>query len=284
MNTVLQSASTHYQDEASDHLKQRIADQFGEAAIHYDDKALIQREIAEFALSVLAQQQTNKNRLSHALDIGCGTGAYTHRLLEFATNVVGVDLAQGMINYARTHHSQGGIRWAVSDAEALSLNDASVELIYSSMALQWLSGPEKVAAECHRVLSEGGRGTIAVVVDGSLNEIDSTWQALQLQSPVNRFLSVAQWVKAFTHVGFEIQVQQQRFTSWHDNVFAVLHSIKDIGAGVVTLPTQQNRLNKSRLTTLNSLYQERFGERDKLPLSWQIAFISFRKSQPETKA
>lgn len=284
MNTVLQRPSTLYQDGQNENVKRRIAEQFGEAAIHYDDKALIQREIAEFALRVVAQQVTSRNRLSQALDIGCGTGAYTHRLLDFAANVVGVDLAQGMINYARSHHSQSGIRWVVSDAEALSLNDASVELIYSSMALQWLAGPEKVAAECFRVLSGKGRGTIAVVVDGSLNEIDTTWQALQLQSPVNRFLPVAQWFKAFTHAGFQVQVQQQRFTSWHDNIFAVLHSIKDIGAGVVTLPGQQNRLNKSRLATLNSVYQERFGECDKLPLSWQIAFISFNKPQSEIKA
>ncbi|BDX06014.1 methyltransferase domain-containing protein [Planctobacterium marinum] len=262
-------------------IKQRIACRFGEAAAMYDDHALVQKEIADHALSLIANSRNGQAKFAYAIDIGCGTGAFTGRLLEFAHRATGLDLAQGMIHFAQKHYAQKQLSWTVSDAEALPLAEQSIDLIYSSMALQWLSQAEKVAKECFRIISNTGQGTLAVVVDGSLNELNYCWQSLAQSSPVNRFMPVKSWFNAFKNAGFEVQVQQKRFTSWHQNIFAVLHSIKDIGAGVVLDAGQQTPLNKTKLKTLNSVYKDKFGQENKLPLSWQIAFINFHKPQPE---
>ena len=262
-------------------IKQRIACRFGEAAAMYDAHALVQKEIAEHALSLIQNHRDGKPMLANAIDIGCGTGAFTGRLLQFAHRATGLDLAQGMIRFAQNHYAQNQLNWAVSDAEALPLADDCIELIYSSMALQWLSRADNVAEECFRIISAKGLGTLAVVVDGSLNELNYCWQRLHQPSPVNRFMNIKSWCNAFENVGFEVQVEQKRFTSWHENIFAVLHSIKDIGAGVVLGADQRGSLNKTKLKTLNSVYKEKFEQENKLPLSWQIAFINFHKPQTE---
>lgn len=262
-------------------VKQLIACRFGNAAAMYDAHAVVQREIADFAFAQIERSRSDAPMLKSAVDIGCGTGAFTQRLLQFSKNVTGLDLAQGMIRFAQQHYAHKQICWAVSDAEALSLADNSTDLIYSSMALQWLSTAEKVAQECFRIISATGQGTLAVVVDGSLNELNHCWESINQNSPVNRFMPVKSWYSAFKNAGFEVQLQQQRFTSWHANIFAVLHSIKDIGAGVVLDSNHQNHLNKTKLKTLNSVYKETFAHDDKLPLSWQIAFLNFNKPQLE---
>lgn len=265
-------------------MKQAIACRFGEAAAQYDSHAIIQREIADYALSLVASLSPSRKTWSQAIDIGCATGAYTLRLLEYAREVTGLDLSEGMINYAKNHHAGNRLNWIVSDAEALPIRNDGVDLLYSSMALQWLTSPANVARECFRVLSSQGKGTIAVVVDGSLRELNDSWKSIAQTSPVNQFMPASQWQSAFHDVGFSVTLQQKAFTSWHSNIFEVLHSIKDIGAGVVVNSQNHGRLNKRKLTIFNTSYQNHFAIEGRLPLTWQIAFLSFCKPQSENIA
>ena len=56
-----------------------------------------------------------------------------------------------MVRFARESHP-GGNHWLVGDAEALPLAAGSVDLVYSSLALQWCHRPELLFAELARVL------------------------------------------------------------------------------------------------------------------------------------
>jgi len=85
------------------------------------------------------------------LDVGCGTGFFTHELADrVAGQVVGVDINQGWVEYARR---AGGARasYAVADARVLPFRDASFDLVVSITALCFITDELAAVREIVRV-------------------------------------------------------------------------------------------------------------------------------------
>jgi SAM-dependent methyltransferase len=98
------------------------------------------------------------------LDVGCGTGALTAAVLAGAepAQVIGVDPSSGFLGHAAAHLSDPRARFAVGDARALPLADASVDAVVSGLALNFVPDPAAGLAECRRVARPGG--TVAAYV------------------------------------------------------------------------------------------------------------------------
>jgi len=88
------------------------------------------------------------------LDLGCGTGSALERLRAHyrGAQVIGADLAEGMLQVARARH--GGALWLAADAERLPLPDSSVDRMVSSLAVQWCESLDWLV-EMYRVLAPG---------------------------------------------------------------------------------------------------------------------------------
>lgn len=86
------------------------------------------------------------------LDLGCGDGALTLRLIEAGAEIVGVDSSEDFVRSAR----EKGIDARLMDAHALTF-DAEFDAVFSSAALHWMLEPEKVLKGVHRALHPGGR-------------------------------------------------------------------------------------------------------------------------------
>lgn len=86
------------------------------------------------------------------LDLGCGDGALTLKLVEAGCDVVGVDASPEQIAAAKAL----GFDARVADGEELSF-DAEFEAILSNAALHWMKRPEAVIAGMWRALRPGGR-------------------------------------------------------------------------------------------------------------------------------
>jgi SAM-dependent methyltransferase len=87
------------------------------------------------------------------LDLGCGDGQLTARLLTTGADVVGVDASVAMVAAARGR----GIAADEASAEALPYADASFDAVFSNAALHWVRDQDAMMAEVHRVLRPGGR-------------------------------------------------------------------------------------------------------------------------------
>jgi ubiquinone/menaquinone biosynthesis C-methylase UbiE len=114
------------------------------------------------------------------LDVGCGTGIVARLATEAigeAGSVCGVDLNASMLAVARD--AGWGLRpaidWRQGDAAALPVDDASVDVVTSQQALQFLPDREAALREMRRVLVPGGR--IAVAVLRAIRH-NPGWQAL----------------------------------------------------------------------------------------------------------
>ena len=95
------------------------------------------------------------------LDVGCGTGEIAERLARrFAdASILGVDLEDAHLDRARARCAALGARvqFRRDDALALSLPDASVELVVSRHLIQAVPDARLALAEMARVLVPGGR-------------------------------------------------------------------------------------------------------------------------------
>jgi len=86
------------------------------------------------------------------LDLGCGDGVLTRKLLERGCEVVGVDSSADMVEVARTL----GVDARVMDGHELTFQ-AEFDAVFSNAALHWMTRPERVLAGVSRALKPGGR-------------------------------------------------------------------------------------------------------------------------------
>ncbi len=109
------------------------------------------------------------------LDVASGSG--TSALLaasEFGADAVGVEYGEAAVLEAREEARRAGLGERVSfvrgDAEALPLDDASVDLVLCECSLCTFPDKQRAVAEIRRVLRPGGRLALAdvVVEPGSL--------------------------------------------------------------------------------------------------------------------
>ena len=103
------------------------------------------------------------------LDVGTGTGVVGRtaaRAVSPDGHVLGVDLSQGMLDFAAAKAAQAGIaeRFEVRrmDAESLDLADRSFDVALSLFALLHLPDPRRALAQIHRVLRPGGRLVVGI--------------------------------------------------------------------------------------------------------------------------
>jgi ubiquinone/menaquinone biosynthesis C-methylase UbiE len=94
------------------------------------------------------------------LDVGCGPGTITADLAMLVApgRVRGVDASADVIEAARRTAAERGVEidFAVGDAYALELEDASVDVVHAHQVLQHLADPVAALAEWRRVLKPGG--------------------------------------------------------------------------------------------------------------------------------
>ena len=86
------------------------------------------------------------------LDLGCGDGALTAKLVEMGCSVVGVDSSEEQIEAAR----RIGLDAHVMDGHRLTYED-EFDAVFSNAALHWMGHPDEVIAGVRRALKPGGR-------------------------------------------------------------------------------------------------------------------------------
>lgn len=89
------------------------------------------------------------------LDIGCGTGLFIRRYLQFGGSVTGIDISSGMIRRAVQLFPTE--QFLVGNAEHIPFQSGSFDSVSSLLAFSYLSRPEKTLTDCLRILRPGGR-------------------------------------------------------------------------------------------------------------------------------
>ena len=222
--------------------KNAVAASFSRAATGYDSVARLQRRVGE---QLLTQLDVWPGAPANVLDLGCGTG-YFAPLLQARypqARYLGLDIAPGMVQYARSRCAADS-DWLVADAESLPLACESVDLIFSSLAVQWCYRPEHLLSELARVLRPGGLCVFSSLGPQTLHELRSAWAAVDSHQHVNTFLPASRLLDAAACVpGAQLTLQSQAFAMEYQRVRDLLDELKTLGA---------HNMNRSRPAGLTS--------------------------------
>lgn len=253
--------------------KQQVARAFSKAAVSYDSVAQLQRRVADHLLEAVP------NTTGTVLDLGCGTGYCLSALRErVAGRVIALDLAAGMVSYAANSRPGQADDWICGDAEDLPLADESVDLVFSSLSLQWCENFPAVCAELQRVLKPGGQALLATLGPQTLFELREAWQQVDQYTHVNSFAEREYLQAAIDGSGLKL-------SSWHEDHEVVSYrrlgeltrELKNLGARNINDGRPDGLAGRRRLIALTEAY-EGFRQADgMLPASYQVWYLCLHK-------
>lgn len=113
----------------------------------YDTHARFVSDLGQPLVSLLSPERGEK-----ILDLGCGDGHLTRRLVEAGCEVIGVDSSPDMVAEA----SRLGLNVRLLSGEALDF-DNEFDAVFSNAALHWMNDVDAVLAGVARALKSGGR-------------------------------------------------------------------------------------------------------------------------------
>jgi ubiquinone/menaquinone biosynthesis C-methylase UbiE len=156
------------------------------------------------------------------LDVGCGAGHLAELAANGGAQVTGIDLSPRLIEVAKERAAASGfdIVYRVGDAENLDVEDASQDVVASSVGMIFAPDHDAAAAELARVTRPGGRlGFSAWTPEGTVGAMFKVFGAFQ--PPLPEGVGVpGQWgqeeyVRAKLGDAFELSIER-RFSSWED--------------------------------------------------------------------
>lgn len=253
--------------------KRQVAASFSRAAASYDSVAELQRAVG----NMLSDRLPRDLQPACWLDLGCGTGYFSRALASRfpAADGMAMDIAEGMLRHARP---QGGAdAFVVGDAECLPLCDASVGLIFSSLALQWCEDFPAVLNEANRVLRHDGVFAFSSLCSGTLQELRDSWQAVDGFAHVNRFRSEQAYralcaASGLSVVSLDVQPQVLHFAELRQ----LTAELKALGAHNLNPGRPGGLTGRARIRALIDAY-ERFRTPAGLPATYQVIYGVLRK-------
>lgn len=245
---------------------------FDAAADTYDEHAVLQLEVAQRLLSGLEWLKVSPRTI---LDLGAGTGQPTGELIKRypAAKVIALDLSPAMLRRTRKRG-----RWLKRPAvvcghsQQLPLADASIDMVFSSLSLQWCDQPEKAFAEIRRVLRPDGVVLFSTFGPDTLKELRSSWGAVDANHHVHAFLDMHDIGDIIVHAGLQEPVMQREvITLTYDSVRAVMQDLKYIGASNALQTRSRGLLGRHRFEQVEQAY-EQWRVEGRLPASYEVVY------------
>lgn len=250
--------------------KTDIAGSFSRAAQTYDSVAKLQRDVGEGLLRRLGRV---RGEVSTVLDLGCGTGYFQPALHERfpGARYIGLDIATGMLDYARRERGVEDC-WVAGDAEQLPLAAGSVDLVFSSLAIQWCQQPAALFAELARVLRPGGACVFSTLGPATLHELRSAWAAVDSHPHVNEFQPASVLEQACAGTGnLALALQREDFCLYYGHVRELFAELKTLGAHNMQRGRPTGLGGRKVLGGMMQAY-EQFRDAGRLPASYEVLF------------
>ncbi len=289
MSQALRQQDIYHLDKA------RVRASFDRAAKSYDAAAVLQKLVREEMLSRLDLVSLKPESI---LDAGCGTGHASKALMQKypKAQVVSLDLAMGMLHKTRlintsfTQRIKQGFglnkqHLLCADIEQLPLADASLDMVWSNLAIQWCNDLDAAFTDIHRVLRTDGLLIFSTLGPDTLKELRAASSMDREHVHVSRFIDMHDIGDALVRAGFSAPVLDvERITLTYNDVMAVMRDLKSIGAHNAADGRSRSLQGRGFLKQLTANY-ERYRKDGKLPATFEVVYGHAWKpvARPKTK-
>lgn len=266
--------------------KVQVRDSFNKAASTYDGAAVLQQEVCQRLLDRLDYIKIEPKMI---LDLGAGTGQATIELAKQYPDacVVAVDIAEQMLkkNHEKVLSQQNLIEkmkglikpgqrhhFVCADAERLPFADASMDLIFSSLTIQWCLDFTTLFSEFRRVLKPGGLLMFTTLGTQTLYELRASWAEVSDKIHVNEFIDMHVIGDALYGVQAENPVMDnETIIINYQSIKQILIELKAVGAHNQNSGREKALTGKKRLLAMYQAY-EKFRTEEGYPVTYEVLY------------
>jgi len=170
----------------------------------------------------------------------------------------------------------------VADEEVLPFRDASLDLIASALALQFVNDLPGALVQVRRALRPDGLFLAAVLGGETLTELRQSFAAAEAEveggvSPrVAPFADVRDMGALLQRAGFALPVTDvERLTVRYSSPFILMGELRRMGATNVLVQRRRVPLRRATLKRMAEIYAERFSDPDgKVRATFEIIWLS----------
>jgi SAM-dependent methyltransferase len=176
-----------------------------------------------------------------------------------------------------------GERLAVAaDEETLPFRDASVDLVVSALALQFVNDLPGTLIQIRRALKPDGLFLAAMVGGESLEELRTAFSEAESEveggvSPrVAPFADLRDLGALLQRAGFTLPVTDiDRITVRYASPLALMHDLRRMGAGNVLIERRRAPLRRATLRRILEIYADKFSDPDgRVRATFEIVWLS----------
>lgn len=252
--------------------RRRLRLSFGRAAAGYAEVAVLQREVESRLLEQL--EVLGETRPLRVLDVGSGPGRASGVMKGRwpKSEVIALDLALPMLRQVGRHtRFWRPVRRVCADATALPFADGSIDLLFSSLCLQWVHDLPTALSEFRRVLRPEGLLLFSTFGPDTLVELREAYlQAGERQPPLSPFAAIQQVGDALVAAGYRNPVlERERFTLDYPDVMSLLRELRAIGAGDARLQRPRGLGGRGRQRAMIATYESRL-EGERIASTWEV--------------
>lgn len=257
---------------------------FGRAATDYAAIAVLQREVESRLLEQLVYAKREPLRV---LDLGAGPGRASAELKQRypKAQIVALDAALPMLREAGR-----GWRWytprarrfdrVCADARALPFAEASFDLVFSSLCLQWVEDLPAVLDGLRGLLRPGGLLLLSSFGPETLAELRQAFAAADDRPHVSSFAPMQALGDALMSAGFRDPVlDTDRFTLTYEHARDLMRELRGIGAGNAWSDRRRTLTGKARMQQVFASYED-FRVNGRLPATYEVVYAQAFAPEP----
>lgn len=245
---------------------------FGRAATSYAQVAVLQREVETRLVEQLDFLEDRQP--IRILDLGCGPGRASALMKKRwpKAQVIAIDAALPMLREVpKQTRFWRPVKRVCADVSQLPITDASVDVIFSSLCLQWVNDLPATLAEFRRVLKPDGLLLFSTFGPDTLLELrEAYWQAGEKNPPLSPFAAIQQIGDAIIAAGFKNPVlDRELYQLTYSDVRTLMKELKAIGATDVRPQRLRGMAGKTRFQNMDAAY-EKLRHDGVLPSTWEV--------------
>jgi malonyl-CoA O-methyltransferase len=246
---------------------------FNRGAVDYDKCAVLQAEVLK---RLLERLEYIKLQPEWIVDLGCGTGQAVKPLNKKyrSAQVVALDMADAMLLRARKNYGLFDRKHLLNaDMERLPFKAGCVDLIFSSLALQWSNDLFATFKEFKRVGRPGGLILFTTLGANTLRELRQSWAAVDPRPRVHQFMDMHDVGDALLSAGLsQPVVDMEVITIEYDRFFDLMRDLKGIGATNADRNRSRGLMTPAKLKRLQQAYEKVAFEGGRYQASYEVVY------------